>query len=257
MFYNEVMDDILIIAAFIAGLFIFLAPCTLPLVPAYLGFISGLSLPELKNKDQVHKLRSKFFINGLFFVFGFTLIFVSLGSLASWLGQSLVSYKLWLSRLGGLIIIFFGLFELGLIKINFLYQEKRIKKPTWLLAGHSFSSFLVGAIFALGWTPCIGPVLGSILLLAANSQTAGQGALLLLVFSLGLALPFLLTALLLGSILKHLRQIHKYLKIISFIGGLFLIFLGLLLLTNRFSWLVYMGFKIFSFIKYEGLINYL
>src|SRR3989344_8477097 len=119
------MDNILIASAFIAGLFIFLAPCTLPLVPAYLGFISGLSLQDIKNKEQTDKLRSKFFINGLLFVFGFTLVFVFLGSLASWLGQNLVNYKVWLSRLGGIIIIFFGLFELGLLKINFLYREKK------------------------------------------------------------------------------------------------------------------------------------
>jgi len=241
----------LIISAFVAGLITFLAPCTLPLVPAYIGFISGVSTKDLEDPKKAKEARRKIFFNGLSFVIGFSVVFIVFGTLAGLVGQSLTPFRIWFTRIGGILVILFGLFMLGVFKLPFLQIEKRIKIPSFLTIGKPTSSLVIGSAFAFGWTPCVGPILGSILLLASAKTTALQGALLLTVFSAGLAIPFLLISIAFSRATKYIEKISKYLKWVSIIGGVFLILLGILLLTNNFSLLVQYGFKFFEFINYR------
>lgn len=251
------MEFSLIIPAFIAGILTFLAPCTLPLVPGYLGFISGVSLNDLQNPGKSKKARGKIFLNGVLYVIGFSMVFVMLGSLFGLGGAALAGYRIWLARIGGVFVILFGLFMIGVLKLPFLNVERHIIGVKALKPGNPISSFLFGAAFAFGWTPCVGPILGFILTLAAASSTVGQGALLLLVFSLGLAVPFLLIAAVIGRASAYIAKLSTVLTIISVIGGLFLIFLGILLLTDKFSiWISYF-YQWFGFINYERLLEYL
>lgn len=242
-------------AAFIAGLLTFLAPCTLPLVPAYLGFISGVSSKDLENPETARQARRKIFLNGIFFILGFSLVFIAFGTLAGVLGQGLVPYRIWLTRIGGVLVILFGLFMLGAFNISFLQVDKRLKMPSFLKVGKPSSSLAIGSAFAFGWTPCVGPILGSILLLASTEGSALTGAFLLTVFSSGLAIPFLLVAFGFSHATKYINKISKYLKWTSMVGGVFLILLGILLLTNNFSLLVQYGFQLFGFLNYEALLN--
>jgi len=251
------MDFTLIISSFIAGLLTFLAPCTLPLVPGYLAFISGVSQDELNNPETAKRARTKIFLNGVFYVIGFSVVFILLGTLFGLGGQALIQYRILLGRIGGIFVIIFGLFMMNIIKIPFLSGEKGIRAPKALKPGNPFSSTIFGATFAFGWTPCVGPVLGSILLLASTSATVGQGAFLLFIFSLGLAVPFLAIALGIGSATKLIGKITKYLKIISFIGGIFLVFIGILLLTDKVGAWVSFFYRLFSFINYDSLLNLL
>lgn len=251
------MDISLIISAFIAGILTFLAPCTLPLVPGYLGFISGTSLEDLKDPEKSKKARWKIFLNGLFFMIGFSAVFIFFGTLAGFLGQALVPYRLWLARIGGIFVIIFGLFMLNILKIPFLMGEKQFKTPPIFARGKPVNSMILGSAFAFGWTPCVGPILGSILLLASTTTTALQGALMLSVFSLGLAIPFLLIAIGIGHASQYIGKISRYLNVISIIGGIFLIFLGVLLLTNKMILLISWGYWFFQFINYDRLLDYL
>jgi len=252
------MDLFLVIPAFVAGLITFIAPCTLPLVPAYLGFISGVSLDDLKDPQKLKKARLKIFLNGLFFVIGFSSVFVILGTLIGFVGGVfLAPYRLWLTRIGGIFVIIFGLFMLNVLKIPFLARERKITPPAIFNRGTPLNSLILGSAFGFGWTPCVGPILGAILLLASTTATAFKGAFLLLIFSLGLAVPFLIIALGIGWASKRLAKISKYLNIVSIIGGVFLILLGILLLTDNMALLISYGFKLFRFIEYEAILDYL
>lgn len=252
------MDFSLVIPAFIAGVLTFLAPCTFPLVPGYLGFISGVSLDDLKDPEKSKKLRWKIFLNGVFFIAGFSAVFISLGTLAGFIGGiTLGWYRLWLGRIGGVFVVIFGLFMLNIIKIPALNKEKQFKLPAFLKRGHPLNSFIFGSAFGFGWTPCVGPILGSVLLLASTSATAFQGAILLSVFSAGLATPFLMIAIGIGSASKYIAKISRYLSWVSIIGGIFLIFLGILLIIGKISFLISYSFIIPRFINYERILNYL
>lgn len=247
-----------IISAFVAGILMFLAPCTLPLVPAYLGFISGVKPEEFKDPQKAADARKKIFLNGLSFIVGFSIIFILFGTLAGLVGQSLVPFRLWLTRIGGAFVILFGLFMLGFFNnISLFKSGTNLKTPKWLKLGKPSSSLVVGGAFAFGWTPCVGPILGSILLLASASTTALQGALLLTVFSAGLAIPFLTIAIAFSSATKHIAKLSKYLGIVSKIGGVFLILLGLLLITNNFGLTIQYGYQLFDFINYDRLLDFL
>lgn len=245
----------LILPAFGAGLLTFLAPCTLPLVPAYLGFISGLPGEELNDPALAHRSRRVVFFNGLFFVFGFSIVFIVLGVIAGFAGAALAPYRLWLTRVGGVLVILFGLFLLGLFRLPWLYGEKRFHVPRSLRPGRPLTSLAIGLSFGFGWTPCVGPILGSILLLASTTTTALPGGILLAVFSLGLAVPFLIIALGIGSAMKSLKKLGPYLRVVSVIGGAFLVGLGLLLAFNRISLLISWGYKTLAVIGYDRLIN--
>lgn len=245
------MEYSLIIPAFVAGLLTFLAPCTFPLVPAYLGFISGVS-----SEDKTG-VRRKVFLNGWAYVLGFSLVFILFGSAFGFLGANLGPYRLGLTKIAGVFVILFGLVMLNVIRLPFLERARQIKLPFGLERGRPTTSFLLGSAFAFGWTPCVGPVLGSILLLASTSTTAIQGAGLLAVFSAGLAVPFLAVAWAWGSAQEYIEKLSKYLWIFSVVGGLILIGLGILLLTNRFSLMIQWGYRLFDFINYERIIDYL
>ncbi|MEX2033170.1 MAG: cytochrome c biogenesis protein CcdA [Candidatus Colwellbacteria bacterium] len=250
----------LILPAFIAGIFTFLAPCTLPLVPAYLGFISGASLEDLKNPTRVRRARFRIILNAVFYLIGFSLVFIVLGSLFGLGGQALAQYRVWLARISGLFVIFFGLYMLNVLKLpflNFLSSDRQPKFLRTLKPGNPISSFVFGTAFATGWSPCVGPILGSILTLAAATTTVKSGALLLSVFSAGLAIPFLLIAVGVGSASSYINKISKYLNIVSVIGGVFLILLGILLITGKFNIFVGTIYQLFNFINYDRLLNYL
>jgi len=251
------MDASLIIPAFIAGILTFLAPCTLPLVPGYLGFISGSSLADLNDPTKAKRVRWNVFLNGLMFVIGFSAIFIILGTLAGFAGRALAPYQLWLTRIGGVFVIIFGLFMLNILKLPFLAQTTQFKTPKLFQGGRPVNSLILGSAFAFGWTPCVGPILASILLLASTTTTALQGAFLLFIFSLGLAIPFLLIAIGIGSAAKYISKITKYLNVVSMIGGAFLVFLGILLLTNNTNLLISWGYQLLEFINYGELTKFL
>lgn len=251
------MNLSLIIPSFIAGILTFLAPCTFPLVPGYLGFISGTSLEDLNDPEKSKTARRRIFLNGLFFVVGFSAIFISLGTLAGFAGAALVPYRLWLGRIGGIFVIIFGLFMLNVLKLPFLSRDIQFKTPPLFERGRPSSSFILGSAFAFGWTPCVGPILGSILLLASTSSTALQGAFMLAVFSAGLALPFLAIALGIGSASRYITKFSRYLNFVSVIGGVLLIFLGIILLTGNMALLISWGYRLLRFINYDRLLDYL
>lgn len=246
-----------ITASFFAGLLTFLAPCTLPLVPAYLGFISGVDQDALKNPGTAKAARRKIFLNGLSFIIGFSLVFIAFGVLAGFAGTALAPYRIWLARIGGILVILFGLFMLGFFKMPFFQSDKRIPIPKWLTLGKPSSSLFIGGTFALGWTPCVGPILGSILLLAGTSGTALTGGLMLAVFSFGLAIPFLLIALAFSKAAVYIEKLSAYLKGVSILGGVFLILLGLLLVTDNFGLTIQYGYELFDFVNYDRLLDYL
>lgn len=239
----------LLIPAFIAGLLTFLAPCTLPLVPAYLAFISGVS--GLSPSDP--SVRWKVLMNGVAFVAGFSIVFVAFGVLAGLAGEFVASYRGILSRIGGAVIVLFGLFTLGVLRIPFLSSEHRPRLPSFRV-GTPGTSLAVGASFAFGWTPCVGPVLGSVLLLASTSVTAAQGALLLATFSLGLAIPFLVVA---ASFSRFVRFEGSGFRFVNYLGGVMLIILGALLATGNFGLVIEYGFAWLRFVNYEGILEYL
>lgn len=254
------MPTSLIIPAFFAGVLTFLAPCTLPLVPGYLGFISGVKPVDSTDESQAKQIRWKVFRNGLFYVAGFSVVFILMGALLGLGGAALVQYRWWLSRIGGVFVIFFGLYLTGILQrfgFHFLEHEKRLPVMRGLKPGRPASSFVFGATFAFGWTPCIGPVLGSILTLAATTAQVGQGILLLTIFSLGLAVPFLLIALGFGSAVAFVKRIQPYLNALSITGGVLLIGLGVLLVTNQFNAWIGFFYEWTRFINYNRLLQYL
>ncbi|MCA9361331.1 cytochrome c biogenesis protein CcdA [Candidatus Kaiserbacteria bacterium] len=251
------MEYSLLISAFVAGILTFLAPCTLPIVPAYLGFISGVDMKSLKEVTGAKGARHKIIQNAVAFVFGFSLIFVLMGFLFGWLGSLLVVYQTWLSRIGGGLIIVAGLSMLKVFEFNFLAIERKPQIWKWLQLGRPISSFIIGGTFAVGWSPCVGPILASILLLAGTSGTVLAGTFLLAVFSLGLAIPFLLVAFWYAKATHYIGKSTKYIKVASVISGVFLVGLGFLIMTNNFQLLIIYGYAIFDFINYDTLLEYL
>jgi cytochrome c-type biogenesis protein len=214
-------------SAFIGGVLSFLSPCVLPLVPSYLGFLTGMTMEEM----QVNRRLA--FIHALWFVGGFSVIFVALGATASALGALLQQYQTWIGRIGGAILIVFGLYLVGVFRPAFLLRERRLhlaEKPL----GYLGSGF-VGVAFGAAWTPCIGPILGGILTLAAAQSSVAQGTFLLFVYALGLAIPFLLTALALDRFLVWFQRFRRYIVWVERGAGVLLIVLGILLITDRFT----------------------
>lgn len=249
------------IPTFIAGLLTFLAPCTLPLIPAYLGFISGVSAKDLQDATKISSIRSRVMKNAIFYVIGFSAVFISLGILFGLGGAVFGNFRVILMRIGGVFIIFFGLYLMGIFErlpfLRFLSSEKRIPVFHSITPGSPLSSFIFGATFAFGWTPCIGPILGSVLLLVTSTATVIEGGLLLGIFSLGLALPFLVLAFGIGHASSVMKILTRYLPVISIVGGLFLVFLGILLFTNQLSlWLIWV-YKHTNLVGYNQLLDYL
>src|SRR6476646_9502356 len=227
------------IAVFIAGIVSFLSPCVLPLVPGYISLISGASIEELQQKDR--KLLSTVLLHSLMFILGFTVVFVMLGAVATGVGQMAHQYKKPLTWIAGIVVIIFGLHLTGIFKIKALYADKRLHSVKG--GGSPIGAFLVGFAFAFGWTPCLGPYLSVILGFAGNSETVTKGVLLLWVYSLGLAVPFLLTSLAIDRFMAFSGRFRRYLQIWEVGSGVVLILIGVLILTRRFAVLSsYLGF---------------
>ena len=222
-------QEISIITTFTAGFLSFFAPCILPLMPPYFAWLLGISQKDLSNKN----IRLKFFTNALLFVTGFSVLFIVLGASASKLGQVLISHRLLAQKAGGLIIVFFGLEFVGILKIFKNHRDNLIKK-IFSKFDHKTSSFLVGLIFAFAWVACFSPILGSILILSSFQGTLTQGVILLSFYSLGLAIPFLLTSLFLGFAMERIKAWGKITKWINLFSGLTMIILGILLFTDNF-----------------------
>ena len=234
------MGGVSIAAAFTAGLVSFLSPCVLPLVPGYISLVSGASVDELKT-DGTPRVLGKVLLHSILFILGFSVVFISLGASATWIGQALLSRMSLMYKVAGIVIILFGLHLTGILKIPFLYRDKRfhnVGKPA-TAAG----AFLIGLAFAFGWTPCIGPILAVILSLAASQDTIAAGIGLLAIYSLGLAVPFLLTSLGINKFLKFYNRFRVHLHTVEVFSGAVLILLGAMIFTNQFTRLAgYMSF---------------
>jgi cytochrome c-type biogenesis protein len=226
-----VNTNVNILTAFLAGIVSFVSPCVLPLIPAYLSFLTGSSLEELKAQSDAAS-RARVMFHALAFCGGFTLVFMAIGLSASALGSFFVDYKDWIARIGGVIVIVLGLNMIGLFKIPLLMMDKRVQVRS---ANRSvLASFLVGIGFAAGWSPCVGPILAGIILLASQSHY-GPATFLLFVYSMGLAIPFLLTAAAITRALGALNRVKRYLGAIEIGAGAFLVATGVVLITGSFG----------------------
>lgn len=225
--------NISLTAAFLAGVASFLSPCVLPLVPGYISIVSGASIEELKTAGRGERLLARVLFHSVLFIIGFSIVFVSLGASATWLGVALRSRLPLLLRIGGVLVILFGLHMTGILKIGLLYRDARIHAGPQKKS--AFGSLLMGLAFAFGWTPCIGPILAAILVVASTRESIGQGILLLSVYSLGLAVPFLLTSLGLTQFMNFYRGFRKHLHTVEVVSGVMLIVVGALLVTNQFT----------------------
>jgi cytochrome c-type biogenesis protein len=233
-----VIADVTFIGAVLAGLISFLSPCVLPLIPPYLCFIGGLSFDQLTQSSATTEARNRIVISSLAFVMGFTTVFVTLGATASFVGQFISAQSGWLSSVAGIIIIVVGLHFLGLLRIPLLYRSATLStgggQPSGLIG-----AYIVGLAFGFGWTPCIGPVLATILFVAGSKDSVGEGAFLLMLYSLGMGIPFLLCAFFAGSMMGFLNRIKKHLGMIEKIMGAFLVFTGIAFL---FGWMTELSF---------------
>jgi cytochrome c-type biogenesis protein len=235
-------EHVTLLAAFGAGLLSFISPCVLPLIPGYLSYISGMSLDEMRGTTgggaavaviAPSAVRRQVVLSSLAFILGFSLVFVALGASASFIGQFLTTRLTLLGRIAGAITIVFGLHTMGVLRIEWLYQEKRVqtsKRPVGYIG-----ALLVGMAFAFGWTPCLGPILAGILAVAAAQNTVGHGVRLLAVYSLGLGVPFLATALAINRFFIAFATIRRHYHAIELASGALLVVIGVLIFTNRFT----------------------
>jgi cytochrome c-type biogenesis protein len=229
------------IAAFFAGLISFLSPCVLPLVPGYVSLISGAGVEELKSAEG--QLMRRVMVNSIGFILGFSVVFITLGAISTEIGQVAARYKHTLSIVAGVVIIIFGLHLTGIFKIKALYMDARLHS----VKGGStiLGAFLIGFAFAFGWTPCLGPILSAILVVASQEDKVARGILLLTVYSLGLAVPFLMTSLLMERFLKFYSRFRSHMHALEIASGGLLIALGVLLVIGRFtlisSWLSFLN----------------
>jgi cytochrome c-type biogenesis protein len=231
-------EEVSLLAAFLAGLLSFISPCVLPLIPGYLSFVSGVTLEEMRGTGAAAApikagTRRRAVIMSIAFVMGFSIVFISLGASATALGALLMEHLALLGKIAGVIIILFGLHMMGVLRIGWLYSEKRVqttKKP----AGF-FGAVLVGIAFAFGWTPCIGPILSAILFVAAGQETVGEGVQLLAVYSAGLGVPFIATSLAINQFLAASARIRRHYHAIEVVSGVLMVIVGLLIFTNKFT----------------------
>ncbi len=220
------MEHVSLLMAFTAGIISFLSPCVLPLVPGYISFVSGVSVEEIGGLRQ----KKSVMVNSTFFIMGFSIIFVLLGFSATWTGVFLASEKAILTKIAGLIIIFFGIFKIGLIRYLGFYREARFQIRSRKFG--TVGALLVGAAFAFGWTPCVGPILGVILAYAGTLGKVNQGVVLLLAYSMGLGIPFLVVAFGLSRFFAVFDRIKKRLRLIEIVSGIIMVILGLLVFTD-------------------------
>lgn len=232
-------ESVGIAVAFTAGLFSFLSPCVLPLFPSYLSFITGMSVTDL-TAELTLAVRRRVILHAIAFILGFSLVFVALGASVSAAGQVLLEHRDWIRRIGGVLIVVFGLYIAGLLKIGLFgrTQQWQIReKPAGYLG-----SLAVGVTFAIGWTPCVGPILGAILTLASTTETVDRGVGLLVSYSAGLGLPFLLSAVALGPFLQFFKRYRPFIPVVERAAGLLLVIVGILVFTNYYvilnSWAI-------------------
>jgi cytochrome c-type biogenesis protein len=224
------MTDINILVAFTAGIFSFLSPCVLPLIPSYISFVSGVSLEEMRAADVASHIRKRVLLNSLSFILGFSLVFVSLGASAGFLAGFFLSYRRLIRVLGGVFILAVGIYLMGFVKISVLdrYLQFHLKdKP-----GGYLGAALVGMTFGAAWIPCVGPILGAILTLAATSSEIGKGVFYLGTYAAGLAVPFFLSAVAVNSFFEFSRKFRRYLQAVHVAAGVLLIVVGILLITD-------------------------
>ncbi|NLY43351.1 MAG: cytochrome c biogenesis protein CcdA [Clostridiaceae bacterium] len=219
--------DVPVTMAFLEGFFTFVSPCLLPMIPIYFLYLAGGTTQKLEGKG----IRWKMVINSVAFVLGFTIVFTLLGASATAIGRMLRSHMGIMKKVSGAVIILFGLLFLGVFNIGFLNREKRIQMD--LKEPGFFSSMIFGAVFSLGWTPCTGYILGTVLLMAGNEETVVRGILLLLVYSLGLGIPFIVSAFLFERLKALFEVVYKYQKLINIIAGTLLVIMGVLVFTGR------------------------
>ncbi|MEO5894174.1 MAG: cytochrome c biogenesis protein CcdA [Vicinamibacterales bacterium] len=226
-------DQVTLLAAFAAGFLSFVSPCVLPLIPGYVSFVSGLTLEEMRGDTAVTNARRQVLVASLWFVLGFSLVFIALGATASVIGKVILQNQPILSKVAGAILIVLGLHTMGVFRLRFLESEKRVhtqSKPRGPLG-----AVLVGVAFAFGWTPCIGPILGGILTIAGSRETVAEGVQLLAVYSMGLGIPFLLTAMAINQFFAASARIRKYYHAIEIISGALIVVIGLLIFFDQFT----------------------
>lgn len=242
---------VFIFGVLVAGMFTFLAPCTLPLVPAFIGFISGVSIGEADGLDD--SSRRHMITNTLFYILGFSIVFILLGVLAGLAGTLLAPVRVWLTRVGGLVVILFALYLLGVFK-KLGGQKGGINVNRFVKKKGPLASLAFGASFGAGWSPCVGPIVGTVLLLTSTKGSVLTGGLLLGVFSVGLGIPFLLTALFMSRATAVLHRLEQHLEWINKIAGIFILGFGVLLITNNLSLLIQWGYGALNFLNYEETI---
>lgn len=226
-------ENVSILVAFSAGLISFLSPCILPLIPSYMAFITGVSMEELSHEQNLKRIRKIVVVNSLLFILGFSIIFIALGASATFIGKFLAQHIRWFEIVGGVVVILLGLHFAGVFRLKFLERERKIQvqeKPIGLLG-----TIVVGMAFGAGWMPCVGPILGAILTMAATTQNVAKGILLLAVYSLGLGIPFFLSGVIIHKFFEYFKTLRKYFRVIAVAGGILLITVGVLLISGYFS----------------------
>jgi cytochrome c-type biogenesis protein len=228
------MENVSLLAAFVAGLLSFISPCVLPLVPGYLSFVSGVTIDDMRaGTGAAVASRRRVLLASTAFVLGFSVVFIALGASASAIGQFVMSRLTLLGKVAGVILIVFGLHTMGILKVRWLYKEKRLQTRSH--PAGPLGAFVVGLAFGFGWTPCIGPILAAILAVAAAQNTVAQGVQLLAVYSMGLGVPFLLTSVAVNRFFAAFAHVRRYFHAIEIASGALMIGIGVLIFSNRFT----------------------
>ena len=243
------MTEISYFYVVLAGLLSFLSPCVLPIVPGYLCFLAGTSLDKIASGEDASKERNVFYF-ALSFVFGFSTVFILLGASATLLSGLIYEYLDILRIVGGIIIIIFGIHFMQIIQLPFLNRDTRYQIESYRPG--VVGSYVIGLSFAFGWTPCIGPILGSVLSIAASSETVTYGIVLLMLYSAGLGIPFLLAAYAINGFMRFLSKKRNYIRAIEIFTGVLLVIFGILILTNRIQELAFFFIKYFPFLTQFG-----
>jgi cytochrome c-type biogenesis protein len=243
------MTEISYFYVVLAGLLSFLSPCVLPIVPGYLCFLAGTSLDKIASGEDASKERNVFYF-ALSFVFGFSTVFILLGASATLLSGLIYEYLDILRIVGGIIIIIFGIHFMQIIQLPFLNRDTRYQIESYRPG--VVGSYVIGLSFAFGWTPCIGPILGSVLSIAASSETVTYGIVLLMLYSAGLGIPFLLAAYAINGFMRFLIKIRNYIRVIEIFTGVLLVIFGILILTNRIQELAFLFIKYLPFLTQFG-----
>ncbi len=242
-------SDVGVVTAFVAGVVSFLSPCVLPLVPGYVSYVAGQSIDDLAHAAAWRARLPVIWLSSVF-VLGFSTVFVALGASATAIGQLLLDYRYETNLLGGGIIILFGLFMIGVLRISSLDRDFRFVSN--VPGGHAAGAFVLGLAFAFGWTPCIGPVLGAILTMSAWSGTVAYGASLLAVYSLGLGLPFVLTAAFTGAFLRRARNVQRFGRPLQIAAGLIMVIMGIAVATGKMAWMAIWFLQTFPVLQRIG-----